>query len=146
MQDEAFMCRKRIARFLLEHEDNTCRGAFTKSHATKKKGNPDQPKQNKQKVGVYQRRSLAFTCLEPFILPDSNLGSLFNRFLKLTMTRIRMTRLRTRKETKQMRVENLRRRRRMGKQMRLKNLRRRRMGTTMGARTRRRNQPVLTKK
>ena len=90
MQDEAFMCRKRIARFLLEHEDNTCRGTFTKSNAiTKKKGNPYQPKQKKQKVGVYQRRSLAFTCLEPFILPDSNLGSLFNRFLKLTMTRIR---------------------------------------------------------
>ena len=104
------MCRKRIARFLLEHEDNTFRGAFTNSHSnrmlevedartqkklededarTKKKGNPDQPKQKKQKVGVYQRRSLAFTCLKPFILPDSNLGSLFNRFLKLTMTRIR---------------------------------------------------------
>jgi hypothetical protein len=58
-----------------------------------------------------------------------------------------MTRLRTRKETKQMRVENLRRRRRrMGKHMSLKNLRRRRMGTTIGATTRRRNELVLTKK
>jgi hypothetical protein len=57
-----------------------------------------------------------------------------------------VTRLRTRKETKQMRVENLRRRRRMRKHMRLKNVRRRRMGTTMGATTRRRNQLVLIRK
>jgi hypothetical protein len=30
MQDDALMCRKCIARFFLEHEDNKCRGAFIK--------------------------------------------------------------------------------------------------------------------
>ncbi|KAG2537613.1 hypothetical protein PVAP13_9NG306173 [Panicum virgatum] len=71
-EDEVFMCHKRIARFLLEHEDNTFRGAFTNSHSnrmlededartqkklededarTKKKGNPYQPKKKKQKDG-----------------------------------------------------------------------------------------------
>lgn len=56
-EDEAFMCHKHIARFLLEHEDNTCRGAFTKSNAiTKKKGNPDLPKQKKQKVRAVNLR------------------------------------------------------------------------------------------
>ena len=35
MQDEVFMCRKHIARFLLEHEDNTFRGAFTNNHSNR---------------------------------------------------------------------------------------------------------------
>ncbi|OQU84777.1 hypothetical protein SORBI_3004G120200, partial [Sorghum bicolor] len=40
-EDEICMCRKRIARFLLEHEDNKFRGAFSNKHVKTTKKQPE---------------------------------------------------------------------------------------------------------
>jgi hypothetical protein len=47
MQDEILICRQQTAWFLLEHEDNVKRGAFT-HHPLE-----DARKKKKQKVRVY---------------------------------------------------------------------------------------------
>jgi hypothetical protein len=88
MQDEICMCRKRIARFLLEHEDNKFRGAFsnkhvkttkkqpekkaTKSDEDKVKGTKDGDKGEFQRIqGEFQRIQATYSRLDGRSIPSA---------------------------------------------------------------------------
>ncbi|KXG29993.2 hypothetical protein SORBI_3004G120400 [Sorghum bicolor] len=87
-EDEICMCRKRIARFLLEHEDNKFRGAFsnkhvkttkkqpekkaTKSDEDKVKGTKDGDKGEFQRIqGEFQRIQATYSRLDGRSIPSA---------------------------------------------------------------------------